>query len=161
MDSMKNIAALLIFFAVLMEGAVVSDAEPLQVQALHFEQDNCLIVSIQGKLIGTTDDLNESDEVSFVIYDDGKIVGQKKLYLPLDRAVKIEEYIKLQGNFSQKSPGVAVESKEIGLYIDPLLPQRMPGYCDDYLHKEFMEAEYNDTCRSLAKFGFICGEISK
>ncbi|MRI58342.1 MAG: hypothetical protein C6H99_02430 [Epsilonproteobacteria bacterium] len=139
--------------------ATISETMPLRIEALEFEQDGVLLISIQGGLVGTQADTDHGDLVRFVVYDDGRIIAKKDLLVPLDQAIQIQEYIKIEGNLSQASPGVAIESKELGIYIDPLLPKSMPGYSEDYLHRDFWEYEYNDTCHSLAKFGFICEGI--
>ena len=133
------------------------------VEALQFGDGNesCLLVQIDAKIVGTQQDGPKGDEVLFTIYDDGRIIAKKSLFVPIGRAMEVNATIRYDGTLSQQSPGIAVESEELGLYIDPLIPKKMDGNCDDYLHKDEIEAEYNQTCMSLAKFGIRCEVVSE
>jgi len=137
---------------------MLSTTQPkLDIEAKLFS-DNCLVVEIRGKLVGVQDDGEGSDEVEFLIYDDGKVIVKKVISLPINEAKEIDEKIVYKGGISQNSPGIAIESQELGLYIDPLIPTKISLTCQEYQTQERLKKEYERVCNSLAKFGFSCEE---
>ncbi len=140
----------------LLHSAVISQGSSIKVEARYFQKDRCLVISLEGRVIGERKDSKAGDEVEFVVYDDGKVIASKKVAVPVAQAIDLHEFIRYEGNLSSRSPGVALESEELGVYIDPLVPVVVDDYCSDYLQKESIIKELNATCNALSKFGFSC-----
>ncbi|NPA03660.1 MAG: hypothetical protein GXO61_02255 [Epsilonproteobacteria bacterium] len=156
---MKRLTFLIGFVVAFSWGAMLSTdgTQPnFSIEAKVFK-DDCLIVEVKGKVVGTQDDGNGTDDVEFLVYDDGKVILKKVFHFPINEAVEVEDQIIYKGKISQNSPGVAVESQELGIYIDPLIPTKIPLTCQEYFISQRVEKEYKEVCLDLEKFGFKCG----
>ncbi len=134
----------------------------LKIEADYYDgNESCLLVQLHTKLIGTQKEVYGKDLVKFVIYDDGKVITSKEVALPVGVAQERNLTLFYPGKLSSKSPGVAIESEELGLYIDPLHYRVIHKSCASILAKEIERVETKDLCGDLKTLGFSCGETSK
>ena len=119
-------------------------------------KDKCALVAINTKLIGTKDDKNGSDEVVFTIYNDGEIIKKASVFVPVHEAKDINLTILLPHFNDQKSPGIAIECEELGIYIDPFYLKKSDKNCTEYLKEEKAKKELQIICPTVQLFGFKC-----
>ncbi len=147
----------------ILNAAILSDTKnSLRIEAKYYDQnESCLLILIEAKLIGTQKEVYGKDLVKFLVYDDGKIIVSKEIGLPVEVAVERNLTLFYPGKLNTKSPGVAIESEELGLYIDPLHYTVIHQSCKP-LKSNFVEkTETRDLCIDLQTVGFRCGETSK
>ena len=152
-----------IFFATLLAAATFPDQEnALDIEANYYDGNkSCLLITLHTKLIGTQKEAYGKDIVKFLVYDDGKVIASKEIALPVGVAVERNLTIFYAGNLSSRSPGVAIESEELGLYIDPLHYTSIHQSCTPLLAKQVEKVETKDLCGDLSELGFRCEETSK
>ncbi len=127
----------------------------LQIEGYYF-QDRCALVYIHLKVIGEENDGNESDVIAFHIYNDGKLIKTTFVSVPLEQAKDINLSIRLDNLEDKTSPGIAIESKELGIYIDPFKLKKMDMSCSDYLNASKAAKELGYLCPKLKIFGIKC-----
>jgi len=127
----------------------------LQIEGYYF-QDRCALVRIHVKVIGEKNDGNNSDLVAFHIYNDGKLIKTAFASVPLEQAKDINLSLRLDNLEDRTSPGIAIESKELGIYIDPFKLKKMDMSCSDYFNASKAAKELNYLCPKLNIFGIKC-----
>ncbi len=119
-------------------------------------QDNCAILTINAKVVGTKDDRNGTDEVVFKIYNDGKLVNVTTASVPVLQAKDLNMTILLKNLQDTKSPGIAIECEELGIYVDPFYLQKSDENCSEYLNMKKVNRELQNICPNLRYFGVSC-----
>lgn len=119
-------------------------------------KDRCALVTINTKLIGTKDDHNKSDEVVFTIYNDGEVIKKAYIFVPVHEAKDINLTILLPKFKDRKSPGIAIECEELGIYIDPFYLKRSEQNCTHYLKEKRAKKELEIICPKLELLGIKC-----
>ncbi|GEM_PF-2605326 len=130
----------------------------LKIKGYYFNDANrsCNIYFISGAVVGTQSDHNSSDLVDFTIYDDGHVVAHKELYVPVGKVSELNLTLFYETSTKSKAPGVAIESKDLGLYIDPFIPEKNETICKAYLKKIAVERAVNSNCKQINRFGASC-----
>ena len=119
-------------------------------------KDRCALITINTKLIGTKDDKNGSDEVVFKIYNDGEVIKEASAFVPVQEAKDINLTILLPHFSDRKSPGIAIECEELGIYIDPFYLQKSDKNCTEYLKEKRVQEELQIICPTVRLLGFKC-----
>ncbi len=150
-------------FSIIVAAATLPDAEhTLKIDAKYFDgNESCLLVTIDAKLVGTQKDFYGKDLVNFLVYDDGKVIASQEVALPVGKALERNLTFFYSGRLSTKSPGIALESEELGLYIDPLHYTVIHRSCTPALSQQIVGQEIGDLCGDLKTVGFSCEETLK
>ncbi len=159
---MKKLVSIALLSTFLVAATLPDLENALTIKAKYYDgNESCLLVTIDTKLIGTQKEVYGKDLVKFLVYDDGKVITSKEIALPVGVAVERNLTLFYSGKLSSKSPGVAIESEELGLYIDPLHYTVIHQSCAPFLAKQIEKKETTDLCSDLGAIGFNCGETSK
>ncbi len=148
-----------LFLAMALWSANLSESSDntLVVEATYYDtNDSCLLIHLHGKIIGTQNDFLGSDIVEFLFYDDGKVIAKKNFDIKNGVAQNIDEKIFYRGKLSGKSPGIAVESAELGIYIDPLIPSIKHESCKKLFISHAFKTEKRAICSELEEIGIKC-----
>ncbi len=150
-------------FSIILGAATLPDAEhTLKIDAKYFDgNESCVLVNINAKLVGTQKDVYGKDLVKFLVYDDGKVIASKEIALPMGKALERNLTLFYAGRLSTKSPSIALESEELGLYIDPLHYAVIHRSCAPLLSRQIVGQEIGDLCGDLKTIGFKCEGILK
>ncbi|WP_201337580.1 MULTISPECIES: hypothetical protein [unclassified Nitratiruptor] len=127
----------------------------LDMRGFYF-QDNCAIVFINGKVVGEKNDINGSDIIKFDIYNDGKLIKSIDVAVPLEQAKELNLSVKLENIKDRVSPGIAIESEELGIYVDPLKLEKKDENCSDFLSAPKAKKELQSLCPKLRLLGIKC-----
>ena len=130
----------------------------LKIQGYYFNDANrsCNVYVIKGAVVGTQSEYNGKDLVDFTIYDDGRIVAYKELLIPVGKVSELDLMMFYETSTKSEAPGVAIESKDLGLYVDPFIPEKNETICKAYLKRIAVERAVNSDCKRINRFGVSC-----
>ncbi|MRI83952.1 MAG: hypothetical protein C6I00_05985 [Nitratiruptor sp.] len=117
---------------------------------------SCNLYRIRVTLIGTQDDGEGEDLVDFTIYDDGRVVAQKYVAIPVGARKEVELLLFYEAPLSQRAPGVAIESQELGIYVDPFTPEENGSMCLGYRNELLIRSHIQRNCRTMSRYGSKC-----
>ena len=133
----------------------VESGNQLKIAGTLFK-DRCALITINTKVVGTKDDYNGSDEIVFKIYNDGKVIQTSTATVPLLQAKELNLTIVIENFSDAKSPGIAIECEELGIYVDPFYLQKSDESCSELLNKKRVDKELQNICPKLRYFGISC-----
>ncbi|MRJ01975.1 MAG: hypothetical protein C6I05_00820 [Epsilonproteobacteria bacterium] len=116
----------------------------------------CNVYFIRGMAIGTQNDRNGSDLVDFTIYDDGAVVASTQIAIPVGELKEFNITLTYESEGSEKAPGVAVESQDLQIYIDPYIPEENSSICDYYKEEIAIRSHIERNCRVINRYGVEC-----
>ncbi len=152
-----RIVTFLLFIGLCLFGAKLSigTEKRLNIKGILFK-DNCAYITIQGRVVGTKDDGNGTDYILFKIYNDGNLVKKISTNVPVLEAKELNLSFQLQNFQDTKSPGIAIECDELGIYIDPFYLKKSNESCEQYFKMRNIHHELDNICPKLQFFGIHC-----
>ena len=132
--------------------------EGLKIAGFYVEDSNgsCVVLYIKGSAIGTQNDQNGMDRIDFSIYDDGELKATRYLYVKKGKKENFSALFTYEAKEGDKTPGVAIESKDLNIYIDPYYLKYIHASCDGISRLEEIEELVGNICEAISRFGGSC-----
>ncbi len=137
---------------------IYSADDAIRITGFYISENNnsCVVLYIRGSAIGTQNDEKGFDLIDFSVYDDGEL--KKKEFTKVKKGKKgfFSLLIHYQSKNGDKVPGVAIESKELNIYIDPFHLKKVKGSCENIEILESVEREVETICDTISRLGGSC-----